>query len=211
MRTAWIESPTALRDRMSNPSQVDNTQPEAGMPPYMESFLAHLRLLVGVPFNYLIADERLLPDESIRFFYIDRSWTDRLVDGIVVNCEFLRRHLREEEKVPAGLIHLCYNGVDTGAFQPQRGARPESLRGASLVVGVVCGLRPEKGLGTLLEAFAAVHGLEPGMKLAIVGSGPCLEDLQARLTASEQSRNEPIATSSENSHESAAVIFACFL
>jgi glycosyltransferase involved in cell wall biosynthesis len=109
--------------------------------------------------------------------------TDRLVDGIVVNCEFLRGHLRDEEKVPAGLIHLCYNGVDTGAFQPQRGARPEGLRGASLVVGVVCGLRPEKGLGTLLEAFAAVHGLEPGMKLAIVGSGPCLEDLQARAGA----------------------------
>ncbi len=44
--------------------------------------------------------------------------TDRLVDGIVVNCEFLRRHLRDEEKVPDGLIHLCYNGIDTRAFQP---------------------------------------------------------------------------------------------
>jgi hypothetical protein len=83
MRTAWIQPPDALRDRMTNPSQVDDTQPEAGMPPYMESFLAHLRLLIGVPFNYLIADERLLPDESIRFFYIDRSWTDRLVDGAI--------------------------------------------------------------------------------------------------------------------------------
>ncbi|MEZ4466479.1 MAG: hypothetical protein R3F43_19015 [bacterium] len=27
------------------------------------------------------ARSRLLPDESIRFFYLDRSWTDRLVDG----------------------------------------------------------------------------------------------------------------------------------
>ena len=70
--------------------------------------------------------------------------TDRLVDGIVVNCEFLRRHLRDEEKVPAGVIHLCYNGIDTGAFQPQRGARPDALRDAALVVGVVCSLRPEK-------------------------------------------------------------------
>jgi hypothetical protein len=49
----------------------------------MESFLAHLRLLVGVPFDYLIPDERLLPRESIRFFYLDRSWTDRLVDGAI--------------------------------------------------------------------------------------------------------------------------------
>jgi hypothetical protein len=63
------------------PNQVADTDPEAEMPPYMESFLAHLRLLVGVPFDYLVPDARLLPDESIRFFYLDRSWTDRLVDG----------------------------------------------------------------------------------------------------------------------------------
>ena len=83
MRTAWIASPEALRERMIVPQQVAPTQPEAEMPPYMESFLAHLRLLVGVPFDYLVPDERLLPDESIRFFYIDRSWTDRLVDGAI--------------------------------------------------------------------------------------------------------------------------------
>jgi L-malate glycosyltransferase len=109
--------------------------------------------------------------------------TDRLVDGIVVNCEFLRGLMRDEERMPDGLIHLCYNGVDSGTFQPMRGARPEALRAAELVVGVVCGLRPEKGLGALLEAFAAVRGLVPAMKLAIVGSGPCLADLQDRARA----------------------------
>lgn len=82
MRTSWIQSAQALPERMSNPSQVVSTQPEAGMPPYLESFLAHLTLLVGVPFDYLVPDERLLPDESIRFFYLDPSWTDRLVDGV---------------------------------------------------------------------------------------------------------------------------------
>jgi hypothetical protein len=83
MRDAWIKSPVALRERMVVPQQVAPTEPEAEMPPYMESFLAHLRLLVGVPFDYLVPDERLLPDESIRFFYLDRSWTDRLVDGAI--------------------------------------------------------------------------------------------------------------------------------
>jgi hypothetical protein len=83
MRPAWITSAAALRQRMVNPVQLAAPAPEAQMPPYMESFLAHLRLLVGVPFDYLVADSRLLPDESIRFFYVDRSWTDRLVDGAV--------------------------------------------------------------------------------------------------------------------------------
>lgn len=83
MRTPWTNNSTALRARMAKPHQVESTDPEAGMPPYMESFLAHLRLLVGVPFDYLLPDARLLPDESIRFFYLDRSWTDRLADGAI--------------------------------------------------------------------------------------------------------------------------------
>ena len=106
--------------------------------------------------------------------------TDRMVDGIVVNCEFLRRHLRDEERAAPGLIHLCYNGVDTDVFHRVSGAKPDALRGATLVVGVVCGLRSEKGLDTLLNAFAVVRGLVPAMKLAIVGSGPCLANLQDR-------------------------------
>lgn len=83
MRTAWVTGASALAERMIAKAQIPAEVPEAQMPPYMESFLAHLRLLVGVPFEYLIADERLLPVESIRFFYVDRSWTDRLVDGAV--------------------------------------------------------------------------------------------------------------------------------
>jgi len=106
--------------------------------------------------------------------------TDHLVDAIVVNCEYIRRHLEEDERVASGLIHLCYNGIDTRMFRPMRGPRPEPLRNASLVIGIVCALRPEKGIDTLLEAFAVVHGERPGMKLAIVGSGPCLADLHDR-------------------------------
>lgn len=83
MRTPWITGAEALRIRMKNPQQVATDEPEAIMPPYMESFLSHVRLLVGVPSEFLIPDPRFLPDESIRFFYLDRSWADRLVDGAV--------------------------------------------------------------------------------------------------------------------------------
>ncbi len=104
--------------------------------------------------------------------------TDRLVDGIVVNCEYMRRHLIDDERVPTRRIHLCYNGIDTAVFSPGAPDRPAELNGASLVIGVVCALRPEKGLSTLVEAFGAVSPRCPGVKLAIVGSGPCLEELQ---------------------------------
>ena len=83
MRTTTFTGPAALRERMTAKEQVDASVPESSMPPYMEMFLAHLRLLIGVPFEYLAPDSRLLPDESIRFFYLDRSWTDRAVDGAI--------------------------------------------------------------------------------------------------------------------------------
>jgi hypothetical protein len=37
--------------------------------------------LYGVPFNNLVAHERLLPPESIRFFYLDRNWLEVMLDG----------------------------------------------------------------------------------------------------------------------------------
>ena len=95
--------------------------------------------------------------------------TDRLVDGVVVNCEAIRQHLISDEAVPARRIHVCYNGIDTAVFSP--GFRTP---GDPVTIGVVCALRPEKGLPTLVQAFAEV----PGARLVVVGSGPMLGELQ---------------------------------
>jgi hypothetical protein len=54
---------------------------DSAMPAELRSWLVHLRLLEGVPFANLVADTELLPEESIRWFYIDRRWTDALVQG----------------------------------------------------------------------------------------------------------------------------------
>lgn len=51
------------------------------LPPEMAQWLARLCLFYGVPFNHLVADERMLPMESIRFFSIDQNWLDSMVDG----------------------------------------------------------------------------------------------------------------------------------
>jgi glycosyltransferase involved in cell wall biosynthesis len=109
--------------------------------------------------------------------------TDRLVDAVVVNCEYLKRHLENDEHVPADRIQLCYNGVDLEAFHTADVPPPPELPADALVIGVVCVLRPEKGLSTLLEGFARVRQFRAGMKLAIVGSGPMLEPLQSEARA----------------------------
>lgn len=106
--------------------------------------------------------------------------TDKLVSATVVNCEAMRRHLIADEGVSPHRVHVCYNGIDTAKFSPARETpRPESLRGASLVVGTVCVLRPEKDLNVLLDAFACACREVSGMKLVFVGSGPMKDELQS--------------------------------
>lgn len=104
---------------------------------------------------------------------------DPLSDAVVVNCEAMRRHMIEDEGMPAARVELCYNGVDTSRFYPAEAPRPEAVRDASLVIGTVCVLRPEKSLTLLQEAFARIGGRDRNMKLLIVGSGPELPRLEA--------------------------------
>ena len=90
--------------------------------------------------------------------------TDRMVHGIVVNSRYVQQHLIEEG-VAKERIHLCYNGLDASAF-------PAAPRIAGpLTIGVVCALRPEKGLPTLVDAFARVFAQHPALRLKLIGSG----------------------------------------
>lgn len=120
-----------------------------------------------------LGDRSLLDPRSRR----QVRWTDKIVDCVVVNCEAMRRHMIDDERVASGRIELCYNGVDTSQFYPEANEKPSPIADASLVIGTVCVLRPEKSLDLLLEAFAHIRHLKPGMKLAIVGSGPELPKL----------------------------------
>jgi L-malate glycosyltransferase len=111
--------------------------------------------------------------------------TDRLSDLIVVNSDFQRRQLVANEGVRAGDIAVCYNGVNRQDFHPpadpaeRRAVLPAALRGASLILGTVAALRPEKDLATLLEAFARVQDVRQGLRLVVVGDGPMLEPWKA--------------------------------
>ena len=100
--------------------------------------------------------------------------TDRLTDAVVVNCDAMRRYLVEDEGVAESKIRICYNAVDIEQYR--RRATPSPWPGKS-VIGVVCALRPEKGLDTLLRAFAKLS--RQNAMLAIVGSGPELPRLTA--------------------------------
>jgi hypothetical protein len=72
---------SAVTTLVLTPSDEDENVGPRVVPLDIRRFLGRLRLLEGVPFSYLVPDSLLLPPESIRFFYVDRNWTDALVQG----------------------------------------------------------------------------------------------------------------------------------
>jgi hypothetical protein len=51
------------------------------LPGNVADWFRDLSVLRGVPFRYLVPDERMLPAESLRFFQIDPQWIQCLLDG----------------------------------------------------------------------------------------------------------------------------------
>jgi len=104
--------------------------------------------------------------------------SDRLTDAVVVNCDAMRRYLIEEEGVPATKIRLCYNAIDAKEYS--RRAVPSRWPGKT-TIGVICALRREKCVDTLLRSFARLS--REHCFLLVVGSGP--EEGQLKSLAAE--------------------------
>jgi hypothetical protein len=102
------------------------------VPREIRLWLARLRLLQAVPFSHLVADAALLPPESIRFFHLDRGWTDALVEGALSvgtvttsdrsALETLYPVIRDEVDEAERLVRLP--GWEAGAPVPSGNAGP---------------------------------------------------------------------------------------
>ena len=121
---------------------------------------------------------------SFRNMYSSREQTllrvtDRLSDTVVVNSRAVGDSLEREIGLSPKKIYLCYNGVNLSEFFPKPVERPEILRNASLIVGSVCVMRPEKRMDWVILSFYNVRAINAGARLLLVGSGPELERLTA--------------------------------
>jgi hypothetical protein len=80
-----LRNPLVFEASAAAPRQLASTAAAAPLgellPDNVRTWLARSRLLEGVPFQHIVPDTELLPPESIRFFYVDREWTDALVQG----------------------------------------------------------------------------------------------------------------------------------
>jgi hypothetical protein len=98
--------------------------------PELRSWLVRLRLLEGVPFANLVADTELLPAESMRWFYLDRRWTDALVQGALsvgtVNSDD-RTHLARRSTPRSGTSSTSRSATTDGP-RGRLGSAAESRR-----------------------------------------------------------------------------------
>lgn len=58
-----------------------SADPPPAIPATVQNWLGQAMLLYGVPFQYLVPDEAMLPAESIRFFYLNPEWLNCLLQG----------------------------------------------------------------------------------------------------------------------------------
>ncbi|MEA2001539.1 MAG: hypothetical protein U9N84_06600 [Actinomycetota bacterium] len=116
------------------------------VPTTILSWLARLRLLEGTPFSYLVPHSDLLPPESIRFFYLNRNWTDAAVDGALSVGAVTNRD--------RSLLSAVHSEIRAKIDSAERNLRP----GEELAVG-----EAEVATGFLLRS-RAVSGW-PGLEI----------------------------------------------
>lgn len=82
--TAWSEDSLRVKKEQMVKEQRYFSflqEPSVVIPKEITDYLARLSLFYDVPFSYLVPDERMLPQEQIRFFRIDHEWMFALLDG----------------------------------------------------------------------------------------------------------------------------------
>ena len=109
---------------------LDSTTP---VPDEMSGWLARLRLLYGIPFNYLVPDVRMLPAESIRFFYLDPNWLDAITDGAMSIGRTTTKDAAHDNAVK-GIVHESA-AIAAGKIRPSFGKDVAATDGNTLLSG----------------------------------------------------------------------------
>ena len=72
---------TLIKDVLAHESSQELLRDIAEPQDNVFSWLEKLTLLGDIPFQHIVPDSRLLPQNSLRFFYVDPSWLNALIDG----------------------------------------------------------------------------------------------------------------------------------
>lgn len=136
------------------------------------AWLARLSLLYPVPFSHLVPDPRMLPVESIRFFYLDPGWTDALVAGALSIAMHSSADVQQQvAMMPA--LRTSINGHRARSF---RRTRPDAAPNPGNAVGNVAGVANANSNGIAITGVlirsAVVSGWPNLIVAGTVGGAP---------------------------------------
>ncbi len=144
-------------------------------------WLGRMGLLNGVPFANLVPDVRMLPEESIRFFYVDQTYLDAMVDGALSVGIRSSRDTQFNEIMHAVLRDAVDSEMATVRAEllgqaPAAGGVAGSMAGfllRSAVVGGFPGLevQAQSASGTTLPALR-IDRLAPDVLIALFPAAP---------------------------------------
>ncbi|MFB8793168.1 MAG: hypothetical protein U7126_02795 [Microcoleus sp.] len=96
------------------PFQGEANDSNVNLPEAIANWFADLELLKGIPFNYLVPAERLLPPEALRFFWVDSYWVDCLQDGAFSMGRVTSSDLKTDTTTRSGTSEIKADELITG-------------------------------------------------------------------------------------------------
>jgi glycosyltransferase involved in cell wall biosynthesis len=135
--------------------------------------LAGVDVIVAHEHNWAFAGRPMRP-------LVDRRLIARGSDAIIVVSDDARRKMIEVERIPPSRLVVLANGVR--ALPPGDGhaVRAELAIGSDdPVIGVVCVMRPEKAVDSLVRAAALLLPDVPRLRVVVAGDGPERPAVQA--------------------------------
>lgn len=96
---------------LNNSFSLDGIDLNADFPEAITEWLANLYLLNEIPLNYLVPDKNMLPNESIRFFVLDRNWLKALTDGALSIGRNTSRDILVDNAALSGIHNSSYQAT----------------------------------------------------------------------------------------------------
>ena len=112
------DSYNALTALTTRSMATDAVNPDPNCAIVLE-WLTQIMLFRNIPFHYLIPNEKLLPIETLRFFFVDTSWLNSVIDGGLSPAvhsdqdQFLRQEIKNQlaTKSPQPLYGVIVRSV----------------------------------------------------------------------------------------------------
>ena len=135
--------------------------------------LAGVGVIVAHEHNWAFAGRPLRP-------LVDRRLIARGSDAIIVVSDDARRKMIEVERIPPTRLVVLANGVRALPAGNGHAVRAELAIGSDdPVIGVVCVMRPEKAVDSLVRAAALLMSDVPRLRVVVAGDGPERPAVQA--------------------------------